>query len=99
MIIWKFPDFIILHADTIFGRWERAADDAYIRNEIRSNIDVQTCNSYWYNFLAQGIAMNYCYPSTDMLIGCKSLTNLHSELIFLEGKPIFYIFLPSTPPY
>jgi hypothetical protein len=51
--------------DTIFGRWERAADDAYIRNEIRSNIDVQTCNSYWYNFLAQGIAMNYCYPSTD----------------------------------
>jgi hypothetical protein len=24
---------------------------------------------------------------------------LHSELIFLEGKPIFYIFLPSTPPY
>ena len=34
-----------------------------------------------------------------MLIGCKSLTILHSEMIFLQGKPVFYIFLPSTPPY
>ena len=34
-----------------------------------------------------------------MSIGCKSLTNLRSEMIFLQGKPIFYIFLPSTPPY
>ena len=34
-----------------------------------------------------------------MSIGHKSLTNLHSEMIFLQGKPIFYIFLPSTPPY
>ena len=34
-----------------------------------------------------------------MSIGCKSLTNLHSEMIFLQGKPVFYIFLPSTPPY
>jgi hypothetical protein len=24
-----------------------------------------------------------------MSIGCKSLTNLHSEMIFLQGKPIF----------
>ena len=32
-------------------------------------------------------------------IGRKSLTNLRSEMIFLQGKPIFYIFLPSTPPY
>jgi hypothetical protein len=34
-----------------------------------------------------------------MSIGCKSLTNLRSEMIFLQGKPVFYIFLPSTPPY
>jgi hypothetical protein len=34
-----------------------------------------------------------------MSIGRKSLTNLHSEMIFLQEKPIFYIFLPSTPPY
>jgi hypothetical protein len=34
-----------------------------------------------------------------MSIGRKSLTNLHSEMIFLQGKPVFYIFLPSTPPY
>jgi hypothetical protein len=32
-----------------------------------------------------------------MLIERKSLTNLHSEMIFLQGKPVFfYIFLPST---
>jgi hypothetical protein len=37
--------------------------------------------------------------SVKMSIGCKSLTNLHSEMIFLQGKPVFYIFLPSTPPY
>ena len=34
-----------------------------------------------------------------MSIGRKSLTNLCSEMIFLQGKPVFYIFLPSTPPY
>jgi hypothetical protein len=34
-----------------------------------------------------------------MSIGHKSLTNLRSEMIFLQGKPVFYIFLPSTPPY
>jgi hypothetical protein len=34
-----------------------------------------------------------------MSIGCKSLTNLRSEMIFLQGKPVFCIFLPSTPPY
>ena len=34
-----------------------------------------------------------------MSIGRKSLTNLRSEIIFLQGKPVFYIFLPSTPPY
>ena len=34
-----------------------------------------------------------------MSIGRKSLTNLRSEMIFLQGKPIFYIFLTSTPPY
>ena len=34
-----------------------------------------------------------------MSIGRKSLTNLCSEMIFLQGKPIFYIFLPSTPPW
>ena len=34
-----------------------------------------------------------------MSIGRKSLTNLRSEMIFLQGKPVFYIFLPSTPPY
>ena len=34
-----------------------------------------------------------------MSIECKSLTNLRSEMIFLPGKPVFYIFLPSTPPY
>ena len=33
-----------------------------------------------------------------MSIGRKSLTNLHSEMIFPQGKPVFYIFLPSTPP-
>jgi hypothetical protein len=32
-------------------------------------------------------------------IGRKSLTNLRSEMIFLQGKPVFYNFLPSTPPY
>jgi hypothetical protein len=35
----------------------------------------------------------------NMSIGRKSLTNLRSEMIFLQGKPVFYIFLPSTPPY
>jgi hypothetical protein len=34
-----------------------------------------------------------------MSIGRKSLTTLRSEMIFLQGKPVFYIFLPSTPPY
>ena len=34
-----------------------------------------------------------------MSIGRKSLTNLRSEMIFLQGKPVCYIFLPSTPPY
>ena len=34
-----------------------------------------------------------------MSIGRKSLTNLRSEMIFLQGKHVFYIFLPSTPPY
>ena len=37
--------------------------------------------------------------SVKMSIGHKSLTNLRSEMIFLQGKPVFYIFLPSTPPY
>ena len=34
-----------------------------------------------------------------MSIGRKSLTKLRSEMIFLQGKHVFYIFLPSTPPY
>jgi hypothetical protein len=34
-----------------------------------------------------------------MSMGRKSLTNLRSEMIFLQGKPFFYIFLPSKPPY
>jgi hypothetical protein len=34
-----------------------------------------------------------------MSIGRKSLTNLRSEMILLQGKPVFYIFLPSTLPY
>jgi hypothetical protein len=33
-----------------------------------------------------------------MSIGRKSLTNLRSEMVFLQGKPVFYIFLTSTPP-
>ena len=37
--------------------------------------------------------------SVKMAIGHKSLTNLRSEMIFLQGKPVFYIFLPSTPQY
>ena len=32
-----------------------------------------------------------------MSIGRKSLTKLRSGMIFLQGKPVFYIFLPSTP--
>jgi hypothetical protein len=39
------------------------------------------------------------YPCHKMSIGRKSLTNLLSEMIFLHGKHVFYIFLPSTPPY
>ena len=35
----------------------------------------------------------------NMSIGRKSLTNLRSQMIFLQGKSVFYIFLPSTPPY
>jgi hypothetical protein len=27
----------------------------------------------------------------NMSIGCKSLTNLCSEMIFLQGKPVFYM--------
>ena len=34
-----------------------------------------------------------------MSIGRKSLTNLRIGMIFLQGKSVFYIFLPSTPPY
>ena len=34
-----------------------------------------------------------------MSIGRKSLTTLRSEIIFLQRKPVFDIFLPSTPPY
>ena len=37
--------------------------------------------------------------SVKMAIGHKSLTNFRSEMIFLQGKPVLYIFLPSTPPY
>ena len=29
-----------------------------------------------------------------MSIGCKSLTNLRSEMIFLQGKPVF-LYLPT----
>ena len=36
--------------------------------------------------------------SVKMSIGHKSPTNLRSEMIFLQGKPVFYIFLPSPPP-
>jgi len=36
--------------DTIFGRWERAvADNVYIRNGSRTNIGVQTYNTYQHN--------------------------------------------------
>ena len=38
------------------------------------------------------------YP-VKMSIGHKSLTDLRSEMIFLQEKPVFYTFLPSTPPY
>jgi uncharacterized membrane protein len=31
-----------------------------------------------------------------MSIGHKSPTDLRSEMIFLQGKPVFYTFLPST---
>ena len=31
-----------------------------------------------------------------MAIGHTSLTNLRSEMIFLQGKPVFYIFLVPT---
>jgi hypothetical protein len=34
-----------------------------------------------------------------MSIGRKPLTNLRSEMIFLQEKNMFYTFLPSTPPY
>jgi hypothetical protein len=34
-----------------------------------------------------------------MSIGHKPLTNLRSEMIFLQEKNICYTFLPSTPPY
>ena len=34
-----------------------------------------------------------------MSIGRKSVSNLRSEMNFLQGKPVFYNFLPSTPPY
>ena len=35
-----------------------------------------------------------------MSIGRKSPTELRSEMIFLQGKPVFfYTFLPSTSPY
>jgi hypothetical protein len=37
--------------------------------------------------------------SVKMAIGHTLLTNLRSEMIFLQGKPVFYILLPSTPPY
>jgi hypothetical protein len=37
--------------------------------------------------------------TVNLSLGRKSLTNLRSEMIFLEGKPVFYIFPPSTPPY
>jgi hypothetical protein len=33
-----------------------------------------------------------------MSIGHKSFTNLRSEMIFLQGKSVVDIFLPSTPP-
>ena len=32
--------------------------------------------------------------SVKMSIGRKSLTNLHSEIIFLQGKPVF-LYLPT----
>jgi hypothetical protein len=32
--------------------------------------------------------------AVKMLIGCKSLTNLCSEMIFLQGKPVF-LYLPT----
>jgi hypothetical protein len=30
-----------------------------------------------------------------MSIGRKSLTNLRSEMIFLQGKPVFFLYLPT----
>ena len=38
------------------------------------------------------------YP-VKMSIGRKSPTDLRSEMIFLQGKPVLYTFLSSTPPY
>ena len=37
------------------------------------------------------------YP-VKISIGHKSPTDLRSEMIFLQGKPVFYTFLPSTSP-
>jgi hypothetical protein len=53
---------------------------------------------YCYCVIIMFFKYNY-FLCLKMSIGRKSLTNLHSEMIFLQGKPVFYIFLPSTPPY
>ena len=36
--------------------------------------------------------------SVKLSMGRGSLTDLGSEVVFLQGRPVFCIFLPSTPP-
>jgi hypothetical protein len=56
--------------------------------------------SFHYKYHKAGLTPTTPVTSTaispvKMSIGPKSLTTLRSEMIFLQGKPVFYIFLPS----
>ena len=44
------------------------------------------------------LSLQPLFPHVKMSIGHQSPTDLRSEMIFLQGKPVLYTFLPSTSP-
>ena len=56
-----------------------------------SSAETQVCHrSYIIAATTTPITSTAISP-VKMSIGRKSLTNLHSEMIFLQGKPVFFI--------
>ena len=75
----------------------------YVRFDHRRLCTVKNMLAMYLNYHKAGLTpttpvTSIAISSVKMSIGCKSLTNLRSEMIFLQRKPVFYTFLPSTSP-